>query len=262
MRSTSEARSTAADPTVNAGPLRLVLGLGLVLAVGLVGCDSSPKVDPSGRAVATEAAIATAPADAPRSAGASPASGPAVPPTTLNPAAADDSADARRLIESADLADETSLDEIGGLRFTPAGARAAADVLASSSDDNAIWAAIWVYGSSGRDPAPLRRHLDSADASIAAMAAATVVAFGDAGGFVALARSLTSADQLRGSRPPLTISDYAKTTLRRYVPTILDQSPPDPTATPAAQAAQWAAWLDAHAASLAFDDASGTWTVR
>jgi hypothetical protein len=214
-------------------------GLSLLLAAGALGWATPMWLGPTQAAASTD--LATSPVVA------------SAPPLTP--------ADARRLIESADLADETTLDAIGTIRFTVAGAQAAAEVLASSDDDDVIWAAIWVYASSGRDASPLRRHMDSSDPTIATMAGATLVAFGERSGFATLERSLGTTEQLRGSRPPQMISDYAATTLLRYVPSIAEASPLDGMVTPAMAAAQWATWLRDHGEGLSFDASSGTWLV-
>jgi hypothetical protein len=121
------------------------------LAVAIVGCGSSTS--PSGvppaqttppSSVATPAVLASVPV-----------STSAAPSTVATPQAVDPQA----LIETADLNDGTTLDNISTLRFTQAGADAARAVLQAGGSPDALWAALWVYASAGTDPAPVPKNV-------------------------------------------------------------------------------------------------------
>ena len=165
------------------------------------------------------------------------------------------------MIEAADLGNDVTINAIEGVRFTPAGEEAARAVLASSASGDALWAATWVYASSAADPAPLGPLLNNADASIRAMAASALVALGEDSGFAVLAASVSDADRLRGSVPPLAIGSFALSTLSRYVAAVGVPAEPATEADLAAAAANWAAWLREHENQLTFDATSGTWNT-
>ena len=110
-----------------------------------------------------------------------------------------------------------------------------------------------------RDPAPLRRLTTNGDATVAVLADGGLVTFGDPAGFAGLRRAVEDPKPLRGSEPPITIADYAARILARVIgPTA---NPPRPTDRATAGTA-WAAWLDAHVATLAFDATTATWGPR
>ena len=83
------------------------------------------------------------------------------------------------------------------------------------------------------------------------MAGATLVTFGDAAGFDVLRQALTDEDQLEGSAPPVAIADFAAGSLAQRI------TGSDLPATKS----DWAAWLTANAANLAFDATQSTWAV-
>lgn len=174
-------------------------------------------------------------------------------------AVAADVAAAHGMIEAADLGTADSINALEGVRFTQAGEEAARAVLASGATGDVLWAATWVYASSATDPGPLVPLLDNADASIRAMAAATLVALGDRAGFAVLAALLPETGQLQGSAPPLSIGSFALSTLSRYVQVAGVPAEPATQSEVAAAAANWAAWLGAHTSALTFDAPSGTW---
>jgi hypothetical protein len=244
----------------------------------LAGCDSSkpsesPQI-PARSAAPTQAAPTLAAASAnptsspaPPTAAATTGPGPTAAATAPPSVAPSDAASptpsaltaAIAAIEAADLADEDSLDALGPLRFTTAGRDAAKVVLErGSGSPGQIWAAIVVYASSGNDPAPLRPFATDQDASVAVLAAATLVSFGDATGFATLERSLASEELLAGSHPPKQIGDFALATLERYV-TGADVPFLTTNSTVDTYLADWTGWLDAHLAGLTFDAATGTW---
>ena len=181
---------------------------------------------------------------------------------TARPSAADVAA-ARQKIASADLGNPDTIDKLEGVRFTPAGEQAAREVLASASASgrDALWAATWVYASSATEPAPLRPLLENGDASIRTMAAAALVALGDRSGFGALEASLSDADQLRGSHPPISIGGFTLYTLSRYVQAADAPEPPQSEQELADVQARWADWLQRHGNDLQFDAQSGTWNA-
>lgn len=217
------------------------------VALALAGCASAPaqtatpsaggpsaplSPQPAASAAATQAptsptpatpsATAVPPSSAPVSA--SPSGNPA-PSATTSPAAATPTAApnvdpaavaaARQVIEAADPADPAKLDELSAtVRFSAEGEAAARAILADpGADTTAVWAAVWVYGSTAVDPAPLRPFAAHADPSIRAMAGAALLALGDPAGFVALVDSLAVEAQLRGAHPARTVRSFALGTL-------------------------------------------------
>jgi hypothetical protein len=176
---------------------------------------------------------------------------------TVNPSgpppgsqAVDLSADAcAGLIRAVDLATPETIDAVERCRFTDAGADAAKVVLTSNPTSGARWAALWVYAASDADPGPLLPYLASDDPSVAAMAAATVVAFGDRAGFPGLAKALDATQRLDGSKPPMSIQAFAFASLLSSV--VVDEAPVD--------AEDWQDWLDANESALVFDGTTGMW---
>ena len=166
----------------------------------------------------------------------------------------------RRLIDQADLTNQSTLQALAPCRFTSAGEQAARETLLAGASDAALWAAIWVYATSGSDPAPLRPMLASGDSSIRVMAAAALVSFGDAAGFPIISQSLTDDAQLSGSLPPTTIASLALMTLSRYVVGVDVPPPPETAAQIDGARAAWADWLTGHASALVFNDDDGTWS--
>jgi hypothetical protein len=162
----------------------------------------------------------------------------------------------------ADLASEATIDEIGGtLRFTRAGEEAARQTLVSSTNTNALWAALWVYASAGTDPEPLRPLLTNSDPSLRAMAAAILVSLGDAQGFDELRKALTDESSLLGAHPPRSIQTYVLGILSQYISA--DGMPAEPATEeglPAA-ATDWSTWMEQHAFNMQFEPSSGTWSA-
>ena len=216
---------------------------------GPVDQTARPSADQTARPSADQTALPSAEPTA---------SGPAE--QTAMPSDADVTA-ARQKIESADLGSPKTIDELEGVRFTAAGEQAARDVLASASGRDALWAATWVYASSATEPAPLRPLLENGDASIRTMAAAALVALGDRSGFGALEASLSDADQLRGSHPPISVGGFTLDTLSRYVHAADAPEPPQSGQELANVQARWADWLQRHGNDLQFDAPSGTWNA-
>lgn len=166
----------------------------------------------------------------------------------------------RRLIESVNLADGATIKGVEGCRFSPAGADAAVSVLGSSTSPDALWAALWVYSASGSDAAPVKPFATSTDTTLRAMAAATLIAFGDRSGLAAAQDLLAATDILRGSFPPIPISSYVMATLTQYV-VAADAPASDGSGDVATDAQAWATWLGTHRDTLQFSDSDGVWTV-
>lgn len=171
-------------------------------------------------------------------------------------------ASARQRIEGSDLTDPASLSAIDEIRFSAEGAAAAREALTRGATGDELWAAVWVYGTSGEDPTPLLPLLDDGDVSVRVMAAAAVVARGELAGFEVLVAELENAEPLSGSEPPQTVWEFALTTLERYTgepPVLLSEQPTNEELVAAHDA--WSAWFQEHRAALSFDEDAGTWSV-
>ena len=166
---------------------------------------------------------------------------------------------ARQLIEASDLSDPATIGALEEIRFTDGGVQAAREVLEGGAEGDALWAATWVYATSGTDPAPLERLLDNADPTVRVLAAAALLSLGEPAAFDALVTAVGSDEPLRGSVPPGTVSGFATFTLTRYTGTDLGGTEGAPAADVQAAAASWAAWLDQHRDDLAFDPSTGMW---
>ncbi len=246
----------------------------LAMSSLLVACGSSTVPQPLGTAPAATppAAVSTAPAatSALASAGAQTAlpgaSSPVAADAPSQPAAADsptpttDPVVARVLdaIDAADLREPATIDAVDAVRFAPGAAEAASKAIEGGAVGDALWAATWIYATSGDDPTPLTPLLAHDDPSIRAMAAAALLAGGDADGAVALAGLLRVEERLRGSIPPVTVGRYAAGSLAH----LLGGPTTAPGAGSAAVAKAWTAWLEQHGSALSFDAATGTWAIR
>lgn len=225
----------------------------LVLLVAACGADGdAPAGVPATPGSAVETAGTAAVPSATLASG-EPGSAPSVPPA--DPAAV---AAVRTLIDSASLDDPETLDGLGAARFDDGAPDAAAAALADGVTGDARWAAVWTYASAGTDPNVLRPVLEDPDATLRALAAAALAAWGDPAGIPVLADLAALDDRLAGSYPPTSVGEFAAGTLARFVagPEIA------PDSTPADQAAAWDAWLAQHDPStLAFDPETGSWSV-
>jgi hypothetical protein len=206
-------------------------------------------------------AVPTSPTKEPGGPVAAPSSGDASPApedATMSPVSPAAVASVRAVIDGAKLAHPASIDALATHRFDDGAPEAAAAALSEGVMGDARWAAAWVYASAGTDPAVLRPLLADDDLSVRAVAAAAMTAWGDAAGLTVLASLAASDRPLAGSFPPETISDFAIGTLERFVA----GGPASAADTgPAAAAAAWTGWLTGAGASLAFDQASGTWSA-
>ena len=224
----------AVRPTCRHG-LRVAL-VAASLAVSIAGCGSTTSptgVPPAQTTPSSSVGTPAVRASVPVSTGAAPS-------TVATPQVVDPQA----LIETADLADGSTLDNISTLRFTHAGADAANAVLQAGGSADALWAALWVYASAGTDPAPVEPLLTNGDPSVAALAAAILVGIGDAAGLDPLRAMLDADGQMRDAEPPLSLREFALETLARYV-TGSDVPDPQSFADDASAATAWQAWLDA-----------------
>jgi hypothetical protein len=201
------------------------------------------------------AACSAAPAATP---GGSPAATGSIPAASVNPVELEA---ASAVVKSANLADADSIAAVEGIRFTPSGTDAARTILESNPTGDLLWAATWVYASSGTDPKVLTPLLGNPDPSIRVMAAAALVAAGDRSGYAILSASLADTGTFRGSRPIISIAGFAASTLSSYVEAGDAPARPADEADVAAVVPLWTTWLSAHEKSLQFDRASGTWKL-
>lgn len=217
------------------GPSALSLGLAFLFLVGA--CSSAPAPSTS-------------------------ATGSAGPPVGSTPTSGGVAA-AAAILNAARVADPDSLAALEGIRFSAEGTQAAADLLRAGATGDALWAATYVYGSSGSDPAPLRAVATDASttATIRAMAAAGLLGRGDVAGFEPLITGLTGNDQMDGAEPAGTVWEFAAQVLERYThqgfgPTLVASDAERTTIQ-----ARWKSWLDANRATLRFDAASKLWVT-
>jgi hypothetical protein len=125
--------------------------------------------------------------------------------------------DCRQRIEAAKLDDESTILDVDECRFTLEGEQAATAALAGSLGRDALWAAVWVYGSMARDPAPLLPLLNNSDPSVRVMSAGVVLALGRSEAFPILKASLSEPQFLAGSAPSLPVAQYAAGLLSRFI---------------------------------------------
>jgi hypothetical protein len=186
---------------------------------------------------------------------------PPVPtPTAAQPTATLDATACQQLISAVKLDDGATIRAAEGCRFNAAGADAAQALLAASTNLDTIWAALWVYSASGSDPAPVRPFVTSQDPSVRAMAAATLIAFGDRAGLAAAQDLLAQTGPMLGSFPPISIDTYIVGTLVEYV-LAADAPASAPSTDGAAYAQAWAAWLATRRDALQFAPADGVWRM-
>jgi hypothetical protein len=168
---------------------------------------------------------------------------------------------ARATLAGASLDDETSIDAVQGLRYTQEGVQVAREALDSGVTGDGLWAATWVYATSGTDPAPLVPLLTNEDPSIRLMAAGGLVGLGDDRGFDVLVALLTVDEQVAGSHPPVRMWQYVAATLEALTGVDLGPAPDASPEEIAVAASAWSDWLEANRAKLSFDEASATWSV-
>jgi hypothetical protein len=182
------------------------------------------------------------------------------PPASV-PAAITDPAECKRLIAAVDLTKPETIDAARSCRWEAAGTEAAADVLGQTATRDQLWAAVWIYGTQGTDPAPLRPMLQNADPSVRTMAAGALIRLGERAAIDVLQASLSDDDVLAGSKPPVTISAFVVAALGRMI--VASGSPAQPTGEPdqTTLASAWRDWLAANASELAYDSDAGGWKL-
>ena len=162
---------------------------------------------------------------------------------------------ARAVIAATKLDDPATVAAIDAIRLTEDGVAAAAAALQAGVSGDALWAATYIYATSGLDPTVLAPALASTDPSIRAIGAAAALSLGDRAAGRILVGLLTEEGNLRGSIPPVGIAAFALGSLDRYVegPTV------DAGTPPADAAATWTTWLDAHESAMQYDPETGIW---
>ena len=177
-------------------------------------------------------------------------------------ASAEDVASARALIDATDTADHETVTALQDIRFTSAGTLAACQRLAEGAVGDALWAATWIYVTSGIEPTPLLPLLAKDDPSVRVLAAAGLTSLGQLEGLDALIGSITVDAGLRGSRPPLTVSEFAGATLSRYTDAAVGDGATGTPEERTAAAAAWSSWLAGNRDRLSFDAERQMWAVK
>jgi hypothetical protein len=195
--------------------------------------------------------------------GSTSAGSPAATQADSGPSAAE-VASASTVLTSVILDSADSLAALEGVRLTPAGAAAAADLIKSGATGDALWAATYVYASSGDDTAPLTSIVrdTSASPSVRVMAAAGLVGRGDLAGFEPLIAALATTEPMEGTEPAGTTSEFASDVLERYAQTGFGPALTASADERTASQAKWTAWLASNRATLRFDDPSASWVTR
>jgi len=174
------------------------------------------------------------------------------PPTTLSELRqhADD------LLAAVDASDPATVEPLLEIQYTDEGADAAATAISNGATGDQLWAATWVYATSGVDPSVLEPVLTVDDRSTRVIAAAGALSLGDAAAGPVLVDLVLDDSTLRESEPLITVGDFAAYTLDRFV------NGPDVSAatTPQEIGSSWEQWWAAHASSLVFDPPTRTWS--
>jgi hypothetical protein len=159
------------------------------------------------------------------------------------------------------LTDSATVDAVDECRFIKGGADAASEILRTGGTRDQLWAAVWVYGSSAGDPAPLRPMIKNSDATVRVMAAAALARLGDGSGLDTLGAALTDTDNLAGAYPPTLISEFAAASLSRMVDGPDVPGGPASAADITSLAGAWQSWLGTHRATLTYDASKGEWAA-
>ena len=177
-------------------------------------------------------------------------------------ASAEDVARARALIDATDTGDQQTITALQDIRFTNAGTLAACQRLNEGAVGDALWAATWIYVSSGTEPTPLLPLLANDDPSVRVLAAAGLTSLGRLEGLDALVDLITVDAGLRGSLPPLTVPEFAAATLSRYTDAAVGDAATSTTEERTAAAAGWSSWLQDNRDRLLFDGERQMWAVK
>jgi hypothetical protein len=174
------------------------------------------------------------------------------PPTTLSELRLH----ADEMLAAVDATDPATIEPLLEIQYTDEGADAAAAAIANGATGDQLWAATWVYATSGIDPSVLVPVFSADDPSTRVLAAAGALALGEATAGPVLVDLLLDPTDLRDSEPAVTVGDFAAYTLGRFV------AGPDLTAatTPDAVAGAWDQWWAEHEASLVFDPPTRMWS--
>jgi hypothetical protein len=174
------------------------------------------------------------------------------PPTTLSELRLH----ADEMLAAVDATDQETVEPLLEIQYTDEGADAAAAAIANGVTGDQLWAATWVYATSGIDPSVLVPVLSADDPSTRVLAAAGALALGEASAGPVLVDLVLDPTDLRDSEPAVTVGDFAAYTLGRFV------AGPDLTAatTPDAVAGAWDQWWTEHEASLVFDPPTRMWS--
>jgi len=168
---------------------------------------------------------------------------------------------AHQVIDATDLSDPATIAAVEKIRFTDGGVQAAREAIEAGADGDPLWAATWVYATSGTNPAPLQPLLQNGDPSIRVMAAAALVSLGEPAAFDVLVSAVATGEPLRGSFPPQSISAFATFTLSRYTGVDLGNTENASAAAIKKASDDWTAWLAQNRDDLTFDAAAKTWST-
>lgn len=163
------------------------------------------------------------------------------------------SGDERNVIAAVDVAKPATIGALESIRFTEGGVEAARAALEDGVSGDELWAATWVYATSGTDPTPLTPLLEADDASVRVLAAAALLSLGEPAAFDTLVSEAASKERLKGSIPPLSVGGFADYALTRYTG---GSSVPRKGGK---RADAWKRWLERNRDSLTFDAESGAW---
>ena len=198
----------------------------VVVALVLLGACSSGDDDAASGAQlggTAERAAATEPAGSSTRGGGASASAETTAVTTTQPATAPPTTlselrqHADDVLAATDAADQATVDALGEILYTDEGADAAAAAIGAGATGDELWAATWVYATSGTDASVLLPVFTAGDPSTRAVAAAGALALGEASAGPVLVQLLRDSAALRNSEPPVAVADYAAYTLGRFV---------------------------------------------
>jgi hypothetical protein len=234
-------------------------------AVALIACSGGSSNTATTTASATQPGVTSVSPATTQPPAATPAPAPvstegrtdASQPATTAPASGPTDAEVKAAgaVISAAAIGSAGASALDAVRFTDAGKAAAEQAIATGATGAELWAATWVYTSTASDPAPLVPLFAAPDLSTRALAAAGALSFGERAAAPVLVGLLSDGEQLAGSKPPLTIGQFAASTLTRYI----DAPEIRADAAPSDLVAPWTAWLAGPGAGLKFDPESGRW---
>jgi len=173
-----------------------------------------------------------------------------------------DAPSATSVLQATQVNDPDTVDAAAWLRFSDDGVAAAAALLGQTGlAAGARWAAVYVYGNGGEDPAPLVPYAADPDPSVRLIAAAALIARGRGEGFAPAVDALTDTSMVTGTLPPCPSWVLAAQTLVRATARA-DLGPPldaDDRLRRLSQDA-WRRWLTDERPALHFDATTGLWS--